>query len=85
MLVLTKRNTTSQNTNLPLSTPLYSRTSSVDFMTRLARIMARRSDKPVYVGGELRFWEAEEEAAALKGVVDVVGKLLNGEASVNGQ
>ncbi len=57
---------------LPLSTALYTRTSSVDFMTRLAKILARKLEKPVYAGGQVKFWVQEDEAAGLRGVVDVV-------------
>lgn len=58
--------------NETLSTALYSKTGSVDFVTRLAKVLARRTRKPVYVGGEVRFWSIEDEGVALRGIVEIV-------------
>ncbi|KAI9873396.1 MAG: hypothetical protein M1830_000464 [Pleopsidium flavum] len=58
-----------------LSTALYTRDSSVDFTTRVAKILARRTGMPVYVGGSVDFGMGatiEEEVEGLKGVIDVV-------------
>jgi len=41
-------------------------------MTRLAKLLARKSGKPVYVGGDVMFWSPEDESAGLKGVMDIV-------------
>jgi len=51
---------------------LYQKNGSIDFITRLAKVLARRSRKPVYVGGEVRFWAVEDEGEALRGVVQIV-------------
>lgn len=60
----------------PLATSLYMRAGSVDFMTRLARILAKKMRKPVYVGGDVRFWAQEDESEALRGVLDTVRAAL---------
>ncbi|KAB8339071.1 hypothetical protein FH972_022007 [Carpinus fangiana] len=60
-------------TEQPLSTPLYTSTHTVDFATRLAKILARRTNRPAYVGAsDVKFWAPEDESAAMKGVVDIV-------------
>lgn len=58
--------------NETLGTALYKKTGSIDFVTRLAKVLARRLRKPVYVGGEVRFWAVEDEGHALRGIVQVV-------------
>jgi len=63
--------------NETLSTSLYHKTNSIDFITRLAKVLARRARKPVYVGGEVKFWEVEDEGIALRGIVEVVMGRLN--------
>lgn len=67
-----------QGTNT-LSTALYTRDSSIDFTTRTAKILARRTGMPAYVGGSVSFGggygmrpTVEEEVEGLKAVVDVV-------------
>jgi hypothetical protein len=62
--------------NEMLSTALYTKTGSIDFITRLAKVLARRIKKPVYVGGEVRFWSVEDEGEALRVIVDVVMRRL---------
>lgn len=62
----------------PLSTALYNRASSVDFATRLAKVLARRLDLPVYVGGEVSVWGTEDEGAALRRCVEVVVGAVRG-------
>jgi len=63
---------TSSRSNETLNTALYQRPDSIDFVTRLAKILARRLHKPVYVGGEVRFWAVEDEGQALRGIVQTV-------------
>jgi hypothetical protein len=63
--------------NETLSTSLYHKTDSIDFITRLAKVLARRTRKPVYVGGEVKFWEVEDEGIALRGIVQVVMERLD--------
>jgi hypothetical protein len=66
--------------NEMLSTALYTKTGSIDFITRLAKVLARRARKPVYTGGEVRFWSVEDEGEALRGIVEVVmGRLAQDE------
>lgn len=66
----------------PLSTTLYSSESSVEFTTRLAKLLARRTQLPVYVSNSMSFADAgmggtvEEEMEAFKTIVQIVlGKL----------
>ena len=62
----------------PLSTPLYTDSSTVDFTTRLAKIIARKSGKPTYVGNSMSFagqgmgGTVEEVMDAMSRVVEVV-------------
>ncbi|TAQ85689.1 hypothetical protein B7494_g5985 [Chlorociboria aeruginascens] len=66
------------NSSQALSTPLYTFESSVEFTTRLAKLLARKSGKPVYVGNSISFASAgmggtvEEEMEGFKKVVEVV-------------
>ncbi|KAH7418372.1 hypothetical protein BKA64DRAFT_635501 [Cadophora sp. MPI-SDFR-AT-0126] len=61
-----------------LSTPLYTFESSVEFTTRLAKLLARKTKKAVYVGNSISFASAglggtvEEEMEGFKKVVEVV-------------
>lgn len=61
-----------------LSTPLYTYESSLDFTTRLAKLLARKVGRPVYVGNSISFASAgmggtvEEEIEGFKKVVEVV-------------
>jgi hypothetical protein len=63
---------------IPLSTPLYVQTQSLDFATRLAKAVARRSGKPTYVGSSMTFTSAGrggdvgEEMEGFRKVVEVV-------------
>jgi len=41
-------------------------------MTRLSKLLAKKSGKPVYVGGDVTFWSPEDESAGLRGVMDTV-------------
>ncbi|RFU35738.1 hypothetical protein B7463_g592, partial [Scytalidium lignicola] len=66
------------NQGQALSTPLYTYESSVEFTTRLAKALARKTQKPVYVGNSMSFASAgmggtvEEEMEGLKVVIQVV-------------
>ena len=75
------------NTGQTLSTPFYTYASSVDFATRLAKLLARKTERPVYVGNSISFESAgmggtvKEEMEGFKRVVavvmDEVGKSTN--------
>ncbi|GME28620.1 hypothetical protein GTA08_BOTSDO08191 [Neofusicoccum parvum] len=62
----------------PLSTPLYPQIPTLDLATRLAKILARRTGRPTYVGNSTSFASAgaggnvEEEMEGLARVVEVV-------------
>ena len=66
------------NPGQTLSTPLYTYESSLDFTTRLAKVLARKVGRPVYVGNSISFASAgmggtvEEEIEGFKKVVEVV-------------
>ncbi|UNI22395.1 hypothetical protein JDV02_008287 [Purpureocillium takamizusanense] len=66
------------NAQQPLATTLFSHEPTVEFTTRLARLLARRANLPVYVTNSMSFANAgmggtvEEEMEALKGIVEVV-------------
>ena len=66
------------NVGQTLSTPLYTYESSVEFTTRLAKLLARKTAKPVYVGNSISFASAgmggtvEEEIEGFKKVIEVV-------------
>ncbi|CAG8975925.1 hypothetical protein HYALB_00007054 [Hymenoscyphus albidus] len=66
------------NKGQTLSTPLYTQESSVDFTTRIAKLLARKTERPVYVGNSITFAGAgmggtvEEEMEGFKKVVEVV-------------
>jgi len=65
-----------------LSTPLFTNSGTLDFATRLSKLLARRTGKPVYVGNSTSFASAgmggtvEEELEGVKRVVEVVTGLL---------
>ncbi|KAI9653973.1 MAG: hypothetical protein M1821_006834 [Bathelium mastoideum] len=66
------------DTSHPLSTPLYTVSSTLDFTTRLATVLARWTNKPVYVGNSVSFAGAglggtvEEEMEGFRKVVNIV-------------
>jgi hypothetical protein len=66
------------NPSAPLSTPLYTLPSSLDFADRLAKTLARRTNMPVQVGSSVNFSSAgnggsvEEEMEAFRQLVTVV-------------
>lgn len=63
------------DTRSTISTALSTEGSSIDYATRLSKILARRLNQPVYVGCSMSFagMTAEEE---MEGVTAVVGKIL---------
>lgn len=67
-----------QQPNEPLSTVLYSIPTSVDFATRTAKIVARRTEKPIYIGCsvELGSSTVEEELAAIKAAIDGILSII---------
>ena len=66
------------NPTQPISTPLYSLPSSLDFTTRIAKVLVRRTQKLCYVGGSVNLMGAagggtvDEEMEAFRAVVGVV-------------
>ncbi|TIA24611.1 hypothetical protein D6C80_00264 [Aureobasidium pullulans] len=66
------------NPSTPLSTPLYTLPSSLDFADRLAKTLARKTNMPVQVGSSVNFSSAgnggsvEEEMEAFRQLVTVV-------------
>lgn len=73
------------NPSDPLSTPLFTPASTLDFTTRMAKVLTRRLKKPVYVGNSISFASAgmggtvEEEMEGFKRVVEVVVGLVHKE------
>ena len=61
-----------------MSTPLYTLPSSIDFATRMAKVLAQRTKRPCYVGSSINLSSAagggsvEEEMHAFRAIVDVV-------------
>ncbi|TVY53173.1 hypothetical protein LCER1_G005334, partial [Lachnellula cervina] len=79
------------NAGQALSTPLHTSEPTLEFTTRLAKLLARRTGKPAYVGNSISFASAgmggtvEEEMEGFKKVVEVVmgevgtaGRVVNG-------
>ncbi|KAF2462029.1 hypothetical protein BDY21DRAFT_277993 [Lineolata rhizophorae] len=62
----------------PLSSPLYTVPETLDFTTRVAKIVAWRSGRPTYVGSSMSFVSAglggtvDEEMEGLNKVIEVV-------------
>ncbi|KHJ33986.1 hypothetical protein EV44_g6081 [Erysiphe necator] len=73
------------NPGQSISTPLYIDKPSLDFSSRLAKFLARKYGKAVYVGNSISFASTgmggtvEEELEGFKKVVDVVTHHLNHE------
>ncbi|KAI0205254.1 hypothetical protein F4808DRAFT_278522 [Astrocystis sublimbata] len=65
------------NPTQPLSTTLYSSEATLEFTTRLAKILAKKTNRPVYVGNSISLASTglggtvEEEMEAFKQVVAV--------------
>ena len=72
------------NPQEPLSTALYVHEPTIEFATRLAKILARKTKLPAYVGNSMSFANAglggtvEEEAEAFKTIVATVMDKLQG-------
>ena len=66
------------NPSQPLSTPLYTLPSSLDFTTRMAKVLARKTKLPCYVGSSINLSGAagggtvDEEMEAFRAIVEVV-------------
>ncbi|KAI0881116.1 uncharacterized protein GGS22DRAFT_75914 [Annulohypoxylon maeteangense] len=72
------------NPTQPLSTTIYSVEPTIEFTTRLAKILAKKTQMPVYVGNSVSFANTglggtvEEEMEALKRIVEVSFEKLQG-------
>jgi hypothetical protein len=70
------------NAQQPLATTLFSMESTVEFTTRLARLLARKTQLPVYVSNSMKLDSAgmggtvEEEMEAFKDIVQATLKKL---------
>ncbi|KAJ8116141.1 hypothetical protein OPT61_g2373 [Boeremia exigua] len=68
--------------NQPLSTPLFTHSATLDFTTRLSKVLARRTGKPIYVSSSMSFADTgmggtvEEEMEGFKRVVEVIMGVL---------
>ncbi len=71
------------NPTQPLSTPLYTIPSSLDFTTRMAKVLVRKTGLVCYVGGSINLTgsagggSVEEEMEAFRAVVGVVTAQVN--------
>ncbi|KAJ4420621.1 hypothetical protein N0V85_000528 [Neurospora sp. IMI 360204] len=79
------------NPTQPLSTPLCTVEPTLEFTTRLAKLITRRTQLPTYVGNSVSFASAglggtiEEEMEAFKQVAELVlSKLKSANATPNG-
>ncbi|KAI1482933.1 hypothetical protein F4774DRAFT_254061 [Daldinia eschscholtzii] len=72
------------NPSQPLSTTIFAVEATLEFTTRLAKILAKKTQMPVYVGNSISFANTglggtvEEEMEALKKVVEVSLDKLQG-------
>lgn len=70
------------NPSQPLSTPLYTLPSSLDFTTRIANVLARKASMPCYVGSSVNLSSAavggsvEEEMEAFRLIVEVAMRAI---------
>ena len=62
-----------------ISTALSTSVSSIDYATRMAKILARRMKQPVYVGCSMNFAGStvEEEMEGLTAAVDQIMQIWN--------
>lgn len=73
------------NPGQALAAPLCTYETSIDYTTRLAKLLARKSGRPVYVGSSMSFSSAgmggtvEEEMEGFKKVVEVVLEAISKE------
>ena len=74
----------------PISTSLYAQPSSIEFATRVAKIIAKRTKKPTYVGcsvvleGATADEEMEVTQVTIDGILKVLGDGDQGVLTVNG-
>ena len=74
----------------PLSTPLYALPPSIEFATRVAKIIAKRTKKPAYVGCSVVFEgatvdeEMEGIQIAVAGILKGLGEEGEKDPAVNG-
>ncbi|KAI1651859.1 uncharacterized protein F4817DRAFT_83729 [Daldinia loculata] len=72
------------NPSQPLSTTIFAVEATLEFTTRLAKILVKKTQMPVYVGNSISFANTglggtvEEEMEALKRVVDISLDKLQG-------
>ncbi|KAI8964886.1 hypothetical protein F5Y11DRAFT_345086 [Daldinia sp. FL1419] len=72
------------NPSQPLSTTIFAVEATLEFTTRLAKILAKKTQMPVYVGNSISFASTglggavEEEMEALKRIVEVSLNRLQG-------
>lgn len=70
-------------TNPPMLTALYPLPGTLDLANRVARVLAKRTKKPVYVGNSVSFGSTalggtvEEEIETIRKVVEVASKALD--------
>lgn len=70
-----------------MSTPLYTLPSSLDFATRLAKLLVRKTQRVCYVGSSINLTgsagggSVDEEMAAFRAIVDVVTNELQARVS----
>ncbi|KAL8839607.1 MAG: hypothetical protein Q9176_004348 [Flavoplaca citrina] len=64
----------------PLCTALYSQIGSIEFANRVAKVLARRTEKPTYVGCSVVLGNptVEEEMTGVRIVVEEVLKVVQG-------
>lgn len=80
---------TSKNSSEPLSTALFTAEQTVDFATRLAKLVAKRSGRPTYVSSSLSLQSTilggtvEEEMEAFQRVVRITLDVLNTSKSLS--
>jgi hypothetical protein len=78
------------NNGQTISTPLFTQESTLEFTTRIAKLLARKTGKPVYVGNSISFASAgmggtvEEEMEGFKKVVEVVMGEVTKPPTTNG-
>jgi len=71
-----------------MSTALYTQPHTIDFATRLAKLLARKIGNPCYVGwsggftGMARGGDVEEEMGALRSIAEVVVGLVDGNVKI---
>ncbi|KAH6889904.1 hypothetical protein B0T10DRAFT_43184 [Thelonectria olida] len=78
------------NAGQPLSTTLFSSESTIEFTERVAKVLARKIELPVYVTNSISFANAgmggtvEEEMEALKNIVQIVLEKLQNQKAEGG-